>query len=114
MIAMPPTAITVAELPVEPEALQAFALEQNRLACVLWEQLEALQHQIAQANRARFGVSSERLMGQAELFDAATELPIPPAPAQVPVAGCHGSAYWSHSGIGVMEPPDDRRSRASA
>jgi hypothetical protein len=87
MIAMPPTAITVAELPVEPDALQAFALEQNRLACVLWEQLEALQHQIAQANRARFGVSSERLMGQAELFDAATALPIPPEPAQVPVAG---------------------------
>jgi hypothetical protein len=30
------------------------------------------------------------------------------------VAACHGSAYWSHSGIGVMEPPDDRRNRASA
>jgi len=87
MIAMPPTAITVAELPVEPDALQAFALEQNRLACVLWEQLEALQHQIAQANRARFGVSSERLAGQAELLDATTALPVPPEPAAVPVAG---------------------------
>jgi transposase len=76
MTAMPPTAITVAELPVEPDALQAFALEQNRLACVLWEHLEALQHQIAQANRARFGVSSERLMGQAELFDATAALPV--------------------------------------
>lgn len=29
MIAMAPTAITVAELRVEPDALQAFALEQN-------------------------------------------------------------------------------------
>ncbi|MFT0174872.1 hypothetical protein ACLKMY_39240, partial [Paraburkholderia mimosarum] len=87
MIAMPPTAITVAELPVDPDALQAFALEQNRLACVLWEQLDALQHQIAQANRARFGVSSERLAGQAELFDDATALPVPPEPAEVPVAG---------------------------
>ncbi len=86
MLGMPPTAVTVAELPVEPNALQAFALEQNRLACVLWEQLEALQHQIAQANCARLGVSSERLVGQAELFDAATELPMPPEPAQVPVA----------------------------
>jgi transposase len=86
MLVMPPTAVTVAELPVEPNALQAFALEQNRLACVLWEQLEALQHQIAQANCARLGVSSERLVGQAELFDAATELPMPPEPAQVPVA----------------------------
>ncbi|MFM0414766.1 transposase [Paraburkholderia aromaticivorans] len=80
MIALPPTAITVAELPVEPNALQAFALEQNRLACVLWEQLEALQHQIAQANRARFGVSSERLAGQAELFDATTAYPFRPSP----------------------------------
>jgi transposase len=87
MRTMPPTAITVVDLPVEPEALQAFALEQNRLACVLWEQLEALQHQIAQANRARFGVSSERLAGQAELFDAASDLPVPPEPARVPVTG---------------------------
>jgi transposase len=45
---MPPNAVTVADLPVEPDALQAFALEQNRLARVLWEQLEILQHQIAQ------------------------------------------------------------------
>ncbi|MBB5446118.1 MULTISPECIES: hypothetical protein [unclassified Paraburkholderia] len=87
MIAMSPTAITVADLPVEPDALQAFALEQNRLACVLWEQLEILQHQIAQANRARFGVSSERLSCQAELFDATTELPVPPESVEVAVAG---------------------------
>src|ERR1700754_3163873 len=53
MIAMSPTAVTVTQLPVEPDALQAFELEQNRLACVLWEQLEALQYLIAQANRAR-------------------------------------------------------------
>ncbi|WP_051103774.1 IS66 family transposase [Paraburkholderia sp. WSM4179] len=84
---MSPTAITVADLPVEPDALQAFALEQNRLACVLWEQLEILQHQIAQAKRVRFGVSSERLSCQAELFDAATELPVPPESVEVAVAG---------------------------
>jgi transposase len=87
MMHMPPTAVTVADLPVEPDALQAFALEQNRLARVLWEQLEILQHQIAQLNRARFGVSSERLAGQAELFDAATDIPVPPVPDAVPVAG---------------------------
>jgi transposase len=87
MVHMPPNAVTVADLPVEPHALQAFALEQNRLARVLWEQLEILQHQIAQLNRARFGVSSERLAGQAELFDAATDLPIPPEADAVPVEG---------------------------
>jgi hypothetical protein len=75
------------DLPIEPEALQAFALEQNRLAWVLWEQLESLQHQIAQLNRARFDFSSERLAGQAELFDAASDLPVPPEPAKVPVEG---------------------------
>ncbi|HEX3378361.1 MAG TPA: transposase [Paraburkholderia sp.] len=53
----------------------------------LWEQLETLQHQIAQLNRAHFGVSSWRLAAQAELFDATTELPVPPEPAEVPVAG---------------------------
>jgi hypothetical protein len=52
------------------------------------EQLEKiLQHRIAQLNRARFCVSSERLAGQAELFDAATDLPVPPAGDVVPVAG---------------------------
>jgi Transposase C of IS166 homeodomain len=66
----------------------AFALEQNRLARVLWEQLEILQHQIAQLNRARFGVSSERLVGQAELFDAATDIPAPPAVDAIPI-GSH-------------------------
>jgi len=66
MVHMPPNVFTAADLPVEPDALQAFALEQNRLARSLWEQLEILQHQIAQLNRARFGVSSERLAGQAE------------------------------------------------
>jgi transposase len=84
---MPPNAITVADLPVEPDALQAFALERNRLARVLWEQLEILQHQIAQLNRARFGVSSERLAGQAELFDATTDVPVPPAADVVPAEG---------------------------
>ena len=50
MVDMLPAAVTAGDLPLELEALQAFALEQNRLACVLWEQLESLQHQIAQLN----------------------------------------------------------------
>jgi len=43
MVDMLPAAVTAGDLPLELEALQAFALEQNRLACVLWEQLESLQ-----------------------------------------------------------------------
>src|SRR6476620_6390866 len=83
MIDMSPAAITVADLPIKPEALQAFALEQNRLAWVLWEQLESLQHQIAQLNRAHFGVSSERLAGSMppQIFRC------PPEPAKVQVEG---------------------------
>src|SRR6202012_1709161 len=42
---------------------------------------------IAQLSRARFGVSSERLAGQAELFDAAVEIPAPPVANAVTVEG---------------------------
>ena len=35
----------------------------------------------------RFGVSSEWLVGHAELFDAAMELPVQPEPGETPVAG---------------------------
>ncbi|CAJ4319737.1 hypothetical transposase [Burkholderia pseudomallei] len=75
---MPPTAVTVDDLPREFDALRAFALEQNRHVCALWEQLQILQHQIAQLNRARFGASSERLTAQADLFDAPVDVPVPP------------------------------------
>lgn len=84
---MPPTAVTVDDLPREFDALRAFALEQNRHVCALWEQLQILQHQIAQLNRARFGASSERLAAQAELFDAPVDVPVPPQAESVPVKG---------------------------
>ncbi|WP_436230392.1 hypothetical protein [Caballeronia sp. LjRoot29] len=54
-------------------------MEQNRLARVLWEQLEIRQHRIAQLNRARFGESSERFAGQSGLFHAATDVRAPRA-----------------------------------
>lgn len=84
---MPPTAVTVDDLPREFDALRAFALEQNRHVCALWEQLQILQHQIAQLNRARFGASSERLAAQAELFDTPVEVPVPPQAEVIPVKG---------------------------
>lgn len=82
---MPPIAVTVDDLPREFDALRAFALEQNRHVCALWEQLQILQHQIAQLNRARFGASSERLAAQAELFDAPVDVPVPPQAEGIPV-----------------------------
>jgi hypothetical protein len=39
------------------------------------------------SNRACFGISSERFAGQAELFDTASDLPVSPEPAKVPVEG---------------------------
>jgi hypothetical protein len=42
IVDMSVAAITVADLPIEPEALRTLALEQNRLASALWEPLESL------------------------------------------------------------------------
>jgi hypothetical protein len=80
--------LTPSDLPTDPDAIRALALEQNRLACTLWEQLEILKHQVAQLNRAQFGARSERLPGQAELFAQPLDLPTPPAAPEVKVA-CH-------------------------
>lgn len=79
--------LTPSDLPADLEAVRTLALEQNRVARALWEQLEILKHQIAQLNRAQFGASSERLPGQAELFAAPLDLPLPPTAAEVKVAG---------------------------
>ncbi len=85
MFGMLPAAITARNLPVELEALQAFALEQNRCPWVWREKLERLQHQIAQLNRASFGARFERVAAQAELFDAT--VPVLPEPAKIQVTG---------------------------
>ncbi|MFC4524983.1 transposase, partial [Cupriavidus pinatubonensis] len=78
--------LTPSDLPADLEAVRTLALEQNRLARTLWEQLEILKHQVAQLNRAQFGASSERLPGQAELFAQPLDLPSPPATPEVKVA----------------------------
>jgi transposase len=48
------------------------------------EAIEILQHQIALLSRARFGMWSARLAGQAELFDAATDISASPAVYVIP------------------------------
>ncbi len=53
--------LTPSDLPADLEAVRTLALEQNRLARTLWEQLEIL------INRAQFGASSERLPGPATI-----------------------------------------------
>jgi transposase len=75
-----------ADLPDDVNAIKALALEQNRMARHYWEQLEILNHQIAQFRRARFGASSEQLPGQADLFIESVTLPVPPAAAGTSVA----------------------------
>jgi transposase len=77
----------IADLPDDVTAIQAVALEQNRIARQLWEQLDILKHQVAQFARARFGASSEQLPGQAELFVDTVTLPVPPPAPDTPVAG---------------------------
>ena len=78
--------LLLADLPDDVTAVAAIALAQNRIARELWEQLEILKHQIAQFVRARFGVSSEQLPGQAELFADIVALPVPPTPAETTVS----------------------------
>lgn len=78
-----PAVLAPSDLPADPDAVRAIALEQNRLARALWEQLESLKHQVAQLDRAPSGASSERLPGQAELLAAPLDLPPPPAAAKL-------------------------------
>ena len=77
----------IADLPHDVTAIQSIALEQNRIARQLWEQLEILKHQVAQFARARFGASSEQLPGQAELFVETVTVPVPPPAPGTTVAG---------------------------
>ncbi|WP_082016650.1 AraC family transcriptional regulator ligand-binding domain-containing protein [Cupriavidus sp. IDO] len=75
-----PAVLAPSDLPADPDAVRAIALEQNRLARALWEQLESLKHQVMPPDRAQSGASSERLPGQAELLAAPPDLPPPAAP----------------------------------
>jgi transposase len=79
--------LQLADLPVDVTAIQSIALEQNRIARQLWEQLDILKHQVAQFARARFGASSEQLPGQAELFVDTVTVPVPPPAPGTTVAG---------------------------
>lgn len=74
-----PAVLAPSDLPADPDAVRAIALEQNRLARALWEQLESLKHQVAQLDRAQPGARSERLPGQAERLAAPLDLPPPVA-----------------------------------
>lgn len=55
-------------------------LQRDRMIETLASQLESLRHQILALRRARFGASSEKLSGQAELFAETVSLPTPPEP----------------------------------
>lgn len=77
----------ITDLPNDVTAVQAVALEQNRIACEFWQQIEILKHQIAQFTRARFGASSEQLPGQGDLFADTVTIPVPPPAPATSVAG---------------------------
>ncbi len=74
-----PAVLVPSDLPADPDAVRAIALEQNRLARALWEQLESLKHRVVQPDGVHSGASAERLPGQAERL--AAPLDLPPAPA---------------------------------
>lgn len=75
---MPALALIDAAFPSDIDALKALLSERDALIANLSAQLESLKQQILNLRRLHFGAKSERLAGQAELFDATAEIPVPP------------------------------------
>lgn len=79
--------LSITDLPNDIAAVQAIALEQNRIAHQLWRQIDILKHQIAQLTRARFGASSEQSPGQGDLFTDIVTIAVPPPTPTTTVKG---------------------------
>jgi transposase len=75
---MPAAAALRSEFPSDVEALKALLVERDARIANLSAQLESLKQQILNLRRLHFGASSERLAGQAELFQEQASLPLPP------------------------------------
>lgn len=65
-------------LPCDVDALKALITERDTVIANLSAQLESLKQQFLNLRRLHFGAKSERLPGQAELFQETASLPVPP------------------------------------
>ena len=65
-------------LPAQFDALKALITQRDAVIVNLSAQLESLKQQFLNLRRMHFGATSEKLSGQAELFQDATTIPLPP------------------------------------
>ncbi len=70
--------IDIESLPDDVALLKTILLERDQTIAQLAAQLESLHQQFLALRRAHFGVKSEQLAGQAELFAEPVSLPVPP------------------------------------
>lgn len=69
-------------LPEDAEQFKAIIAERDATIQTLSAALESLKQQFLALRRAQFGASSERIEGQAELFDETVSLPVPPVQSE--------------------------------
>lgn len=69
-------------LPEDAEHFKAIIAERDATIQTLTAALESLKQQFLALRRAQFGASSERIEGQAELFDETVSLPVPPVQSE--------------------------------
>src|SRR3989304_4066075 len=75
---MPALTLSELDLITDIDVLKGLITERDSVIANLSAQLESLKQQFLNLRRMHFGATSERLAGQAELFNATTEIPVPP------------------------------------
>ena len=75
---MPALASVEVAFPSDVDALKALIIGRDTVIANLSAQLESLKQQILNLRRLHFGASSERLAGQAELFQEKASISVPP------------------------------------
>src|SRR3972149_4716457 len=75
---MPALASVEVAFPSDVDALKALIIGRDTVIANLSAQLESLKQQILNLRRLHFGASSERLAGQAELFQGKASISGPP------------------------------------
>ena len=79
---MPALALISVALPTDFDVLKALLIERDAVIANLSAQLESLKQQILNLRRLHFGAKSEKLAGQAELFQETAAIPVPPQDTQ--------------------------------
>jgi len=79
---MPALALISVDSPTDFGVLKALLTERDLVIASLSAQLESLKQQVLNLRRMHFGAKSEKLAGQAELFQETAVIPVPPQDTQ--------------------------------